>query len=260
MTIAELRKTRMAQGLSLTEISRRTRIGVAHLRKIEDGDFRSLPPGFYARAFVRAYVEAIGVDADVVLGELADELPATQAALAPHPESSARQPGLPWTDAAVLIPDARMQVLKQLLERHNDEVAGRSIESPARIAPGRGARRFAAATLDGFMLAMLYLAILGVTAAQCGVGLTTLVREAGPALFTVLGLITVMYVLMMGGVAGKTIGAMLLDVTLVEHPSRPLDLGAIARRSVDCVRADVRAATDVASLVDVLLGRLRKAA
>jgi len=43
MTIAELRRARMARGLSLTEISRRTRIGVGHLRKIDDGDLQGLP-------------------------------------------------------------------------------------------------------------------------------------------------------------------------------------------------------------------------
>jgi hypothetical protein len=110
------------------------------------------------------------------------------------------------------------------------------------------------------MLAALYLTILGVTAVQCGVSVMILVRQAGPALFVVLALITVMYVLMMGGIAGKTIGAMLLDVTLVEHPSRPLDLGTIARRSVDCVRADVRAAADVVTVIETLLGRAKRAA
>ena len=259
MSIAELRKTRMAKGLSLTEISRRTRIGILYLRHIEDGDFKALPPGFYARAFVRAYAEAVGVDADIVLGELADELPATQAALAPHPAAAER--GRPQADAAELIPDARMQVLKQLLDRHNASVAGRQIDSPARrVVARRGPRRFAAATVDGLMLASLYLAILALTAASCGVGMGVLVREAGVALFIVLGLITMMYVLLMGGVAGKTIGAMLLDVTLVEQPVRPLDLGSIARRSVDCVRADMAAAADVVSLVEVLIGRSRRAA
>src|SRR5262245_66421072 len=106
MTAAELRKTRMAQGLSLTEISRRTRIGVTHLRRIEEGDFKSLPPGFYARAFVRAYAEAIGVDADIVLGHLADHLPAAQASSSPHPTSPhVPQQSLPWADASDLLPD-----------------------------------------------------------------------------------------------------------------------------------------------------------
>ena len=267
MSIAELRKTRMAQGLSLTEISRRTRIGVSHLRHIEEGDFKSLPPGFYARAFVRAYVDAIGVDADIVLGELADQLPASQAASAPHPGPTNPQPALPWTDASHLIPDARMQVLKQLLRRHNEHVSTPATPvTPAAAADKsatgmpRGARRFLAASVDGLLLASIYLCVIGVTALLCGVAVTDLMRMAGVEVLTVLALITLLYVLLMGGIAGRTIGAMLLDVPLIERAGHPMDLGTIARRSVHCVRADVAAAADVGSLIEALLGRSHRAA
>ena len=261
MTAAELRKNRMAQGLSLTEISRRTRIGVTHLRRIEEGDFKSLPPGFYARAFVRAYAEAIGVDADIVLGTLADQLPASQSAHSPHPS---HQTTLPWADAADLIPNARMQVLKQLLERHNESVASaepvasqESVTAPTRA---RGPRRFLAASLDGLLLASIYLTVIGATAAFCGVGVRALLHASGFAVFTVLALITLLYVMMMGGIAGRTIGAMLLDVPLLEQSRSPLGLGAIARRSVDCVRLDVAAAADVVTLIPALLKSGRRAA
>jgi uncharacterized RDD family membrane protein YckC len=263
MSIAELRKNRMAQGLSLTEISRRTRIGVTHLRHIEEGNFKSLPPGFYARAFVRAYAEAIGVDADIVLGELSDMLPATQAATAPVPDSSPAGTALLQPDAAELIPDARMQVLRQLLDRHNDSVAvapSRPTALTATGLPRRGVRRFLAASIDGLLLAGIYLGVLVITAVFCRVTMTELVRVAGIQVFTVLALITVLYVMLMGGIAGRTIGAMMLDVRLLERAGRPLDLSAIARRSVDCVKADVVAATDVGSLIEAVLRRTRHAA
>ena len=265
MGIAELRKNRMAQGLSLTEISRRTRIGVTHLRHIEEGNFKSLPPGFYARAFVRAYAEAIGVDADIVLGELSEMLPATQAASSPVPDASPAGVALLRSDAAELIPDARMQVLKQLLDRHNESVCGLPAASGGAPAAGTVAlsgrgRRFFAASIDGLLLASIYLGVLVLTAAFCGVTMTELVRVAGIQVFTVLALITVLYVMLMGGIAGRTIGAMLLDVPLLERAGRPMDLGTIARRSVDCVKADVAAATDVGSLIEALLGRTRRAA
>ena len=263
MSIAELRKNRMAQGLSLTEISRRTRIGVTHLRHIEEGNFKSLPPGFYARAFVRAYAEAIGVDADIVLGELSDLLPATQAATAPVPDASPAGMASLRSDAAELIPDARMQVLKQLLDRHNESVSA-LLSAPAmagvRDAGARGLRRFLAASIDGLLLASIYLGVLVLTAAFCGVTMGELVRVAGIQVFAVLALITVLYVMLMGGIAGRTIGAMMLDVRLLERAHRPMDLGTIARRSVDCVKADVAAATDVGSLIEALLGRTRHAA
>src|SRR4029450_9456345 len=103
MTIAELRKARMARGLSLTEISRRTRIGVGFLRKIDDGDPQGLPAGFYARAFVRAYAEAVGLDGDLVVSRLAGQLPAADST-----PQEAGQATLPYADNAALIPDARM--------------------------------------------------------------------------------------------------------------------------------------------------------
>ena len=265
MTAAELRKNRMAQGLSLTEISRRTRIGVTHLRRIEEGDFKSLPPGFYARAFVRAYAEAIGVDADIVLGELAEQLPAAQSASSPHPAHPTHQGSLPWADAAELIPDARMQVLRQLLERHNETVVGpepaaAGAEAATPAPQARGPRRFLAASLDGLLLASIYLAVIGATAVFCGVSVRELLHVAGFAVFTVLALITLLYVMMMGGIAGRTIGAMLLDVPLLERSRSPLGLAAIARRSVDCVRADVAAAADVVTLIPALLKSGRRAA
>jgi transcriptional regulator with XRE-family HTH domain len=258
MTIAELRRIRMAKGLSLTEISRRTRIGVGYLRKIEEGEWSGLPPGFYTRAFVRAYAEAIGVDADVVLGTLADELPSAQAAGAPHPDAAT---GAARVASAQLIPDARMHLLKQILDRHNSLVKDTNRpETIARGASDRSGRRLVAASIDGLMLAALYVGVLVMTAFSCGLTIRELVSESGIAVFTVLALITLLYVFMMGGIAGRTIGAMLLDVPLGERPSAPLDLATIGRRSVRFLQADVSTAAEVVSLVAPLFTRARRAA
>jgi transcriptional regulator with XRE-family HTH domain len=256
MTLAELRRARMAQGLSLTEISRRTRIGVGHLRKIEDGDLKGLPPGFYARAFVRAYAEAVGVDSELVLGRLTDQLPAAETS-AVQPEQTA----LPYVDAASIIPNARMQVFKQLLERHDRRIqTDRHVRSTAMKAPARGPRRFLAAWVDLLLLATIYASVLAITAFACDVRITELVAVSGAEVFTVLALITMLYILLMGGIAGRTIGAMLLHVPLIEGPRRPLDLRAIVRRSFDCVRADVSAAAELASFVERIFVRARRAA
>ena len=255
MTIAELRRARMARGLSLTEISRRTRIGVGHLRKIDDGDLQGLPAGFYARAFVRAYADAVGLDGELVLSRLADHLPAVESTPA-----QAGQAALPYTDAAALIPDARMQVLKQLLERHDRGVeTDRQVRVAAADIP-RGSRRFLAAWVDGLLLATIYFTVLALTALTCGVSIVQLVDRSGLEVFAVLAIITLMYVLLMGGIAGRTIGAMLLDVPLMERPRHPLDLHAIARRSLDCVRADVVAAGELSAIVERIFGRTRRAA
>ncbi len=256
MTLAELRRARMARGLSLTEISRRTRIGVGHLRKIEEGDLKGLPPGFYARAFVRAYAQAVGVDSELLLGRLTDQLPAAET-IAAQPEQTA----LPYADASSIIPNARMQVFKQLLERHDRRIqTDHQVRSTAVGRRPRGSRRFLAAWVDGLLLATIYVSVLAITAFACGVRITELVAVSGAGVFTVLALITMLYILLMGGIAGRTIGAMLLHVPLMEGPSRPLDLHAIARRSLDCVRADVVAAAELASFVERLFVRTRRAA
>jgi hypothetical protein len=249
----------MAKGLSLTEISRRTRIGVAYLRHIEDGTLSGLPPGFYARAFVRAYAETIGMDADVVLGMLADDLPAAQAATAPHPGSS-HSVAPTATSAAELIPDSRMQVLKELLDRHNQRV--HTDPAPQRRSlrvPTGGARRLMAAMFDGLLLASLYLAVLAVTALACGVSIGQLVSGEGAAVFIVLGLITLLYVVLLGGIAGCTIGAMMLDVPLMDRTTQPLNVAAIARRSLRFLRADVEVAAEVVGLVETLIKSRRAA-
>ena len=208
------------------------------------------------------------MDADIILGELADRLPAAQAADAPHPTSRA-QGALPWSDAATLTPDARMQVLKQLLNRHNESVARQTqTQTPAQTGtpppaggtPERGERRVLAATFDGLLLCAIYLSVMDLTAITCGVSVRELLSISPLEVSTVLGLITALYLVLMGGVAGRTIGAMLLDVPLVERARRPLDLGAIARRSVDCVRADVAAAAAVVTSIPALITRSRRAA
>ena len=253
MTIAELRSIRTARGLSLTEVSARTRIGIGYLRKIEAGDLQGLPSGFYTRAFVRAYVEAIGEDPVAVMATLADELPKPAATEAAGDAPAMPQADPPLTDEPPVAPDARMQVVKKLLDRHDE----------AQRCGGEGRplpRRLLASSIDGALLATIYLAVVAVTAAYCGVSVPVLMRVAGLAVCTVLALITLFYILLMGGIAGSTVGAMVADVPLVARSSDPLDLGAIARRTVACLRADVSAAAEVRTLVEGILGRSRRAA
>jgi hypothetical protein len=153
-----------------------------------------------------------------------------------------------------------MQVLKQLLERHDRRVeTDRQVRVAAAGLAG-GPRRFLAAWVDGFLLAAIYFSVFALTAFMCHVHLVHVVEVAGLQIFALLAIITLLYVLLMGGIAGRTIGAMLLDVPLMERPRRPLDLHAIARRSLDCVRADVVAAGELTAVVERIFGRARRAA
>ena len=65
----ELKELRKERGIDLEEIHSRTKISVATLKAIEDGQFSQLPHT-YTRLFVRAYALEIGADADDTLRRL----------------------------------------------------------------------------------------------------------------------------------------------------------------------------------------------
>jgi len=52
---AELAQARERRGLSLTELSQRTKITVEALKAIERGDMAALPGGLYTRGFLRSF-------------------------------------------------------------------------------------------------------------------------------------------------------------------------------------------------------------
>jgi transcriptional regulator with XRE-family HTH domain len=63
----ELRRIRERRGLSLEEMSEKTKVGVAHYAALEAGDLSRWPSGIFRRAFVRSYATSVGLDPDEVL-------------------------------------------------------------------------------------------------------------------------------------------------------------------------------------------------
>lgn len=61
-----LRAVRESQGLDLSEVSQRTKIGVPHLRAIESDDFGALPALVYVRGFVGEVAKLLKLDAGQV--------------------------------------------------------------------------------------------------------------------------------------------------------------------------------------------------
>ncbi|AOM83125.1 helix-turn-helix domain-containing protein [Salisediminibacterium beveridgei] len=70
-----LQNARIEKGLTLDELQKKTKIQKRYLEAIEQGDFSKMPGDFYARAFVKSYCEVVGLSADQVFQEHADELP-----------------------------------------------------------------------------------------------------------------------------------------------------------------------------------------
>jgi cytoskeleton protein RodZ len=65
----DLRKAREDAGLSLPDLATRTRIPQRTLRAIEENDFNNIPPGIFARSFIRTYAREVGVDPDVAVAQ-----------------------------------------------------------------------------------------------------------------------------------------------------------------------------------------------
>jgi cytoskeleton protein RodZ len=66
-----LRRGREEKKLSLQEIADTTKIGMQQLRALERGDLQRLPAGIYRRAMVRQYAEAVGLNVEETLRDLA---------------------------------------------------------------------------------------------------------------------------------------------------------------------------------------------
>ena len=64
-----LRSERERRGISLETIASVTKVGADLWDGLERHDFSRWPTGIFARAFVRAYAKAVGLDADDVVNE-----------------------------------------------------------------------------------------------------------------------------------------------------------------------------------------------
>ncbi|WP_404452689.1 helix-turn-helix domain-containing protein [Virgibacillus necropolis] len=74
----KLKEARVAQNLSLESVQETTKIQKRYLVAIEEGNFNVLPGKFYARAFIKEYATAVGLDPNELLIEYKEEIPATE--------------------------------------------------------------------------------------------------------------------------------------------------------------------------------------
>jgi len=64
-----LRRERERRGISLEELAAATKVSVDLWEGMERNDFSRWPSGIFARAFMRDYARAVGLDADAVVDE-----------------------------------------------------------------------------------------------------------------------------------------------------------------------------------------------
>jgi transcriptional regulator with XRE-family HTH domain len=67
----ELRRARERKGLTLEQVSERTKVSVAHFAGLEHGDISRWPSGIFGRAFVRGYASAVGLDPEELVAAFA---------------------------------------------------------------------------------------------------------------------------------------------------------------------------------------------
>ena len=70
-----LRRRRMRSGLSLEDLSTRTKVSVELWDAMERNDFSRWPTGVAARSYIRSYAEAVGVDPEATVDEFCRLVP-----------------------------------------------------------------------------------------------------------------------------------------------------------------------------------------
>jgi cytoskeletal protein RodZ len=70
-----LRLERERRQISLTSIAENTKISRSLLEALERDDVSRWPTGIFRRSFLRAYAQAIGLDADEIVKEFAERFP-----------------------------------------------------------------------------------------------------------------------------------------------------------------------------------------
>lgn len=67
LTEPDLKSIRESKGFTLTDIYERTRISVANLEAIENGEFHRLPPPVFTKSFIKIYAKTLGVESSLTL-------------------------------------------------------------------------------------------------------------------------------------------------------------------------------------------------
>ena len=102
MSVSEMRRTRRGTGLSLDEVSKRSRIPVSLLRQLEWGYLRNWPQGLYGRTQLVRYARAAGLERQLVLD-----------AIWPLVLAQAAAPGAPLPSGSVGDPDSNPILIVQ---------------------------------------------------------------------------------------------------------------------------------------------------
>ena len=91
---ATLREARLRRGVDLAEVEDALRIRAKYLRALEEEQFHVLPGSAYARAFLRAYADYLGLDGQLYVDELVSRNALAEEPARPDVTPLERRP--PW--------------------------------------------------------------------------------------------------------------------------------------------------------------------
>ena len=212
-----LHRARVAKSMDLSRVSALTALSPHIVRKIDDGRFEELPGGLYARSYVRAFADAVGVKPEEALRDVEPLLPGAPDPLPTLREKSGPSPG-EWLVAEFRRLATRVPTRRPAAE--SDAVVGHY-----RPALQRGI----ASVLDALVLVGVGVTTATLTAWLCGVGVIVLLEEAGLALAAMLTVPVALYFFLFQGIGGRTPGATACGLPTRDEP-RELRLEIIATR------------------------------
>lgn len=165
----KLRSERERRGISLETIASVTNVGVELWHGLERNDFSRWPTGIFARAFVRDYARAVGLDSDEVVDEFCRLFPIgdRRASRVIRAQAELIGQSTEYQDEVSLIPGG--------VERR---ASGRVAAEQSRVTRARLAPRTVAAVLDAVSVVI-------------GASLITLVAPIG--FFASVGLVAIVY-------------------------------------------------------------------
>jgi hypothetical protein len=216
-TRKNLQRARVARSMDLSQVSAITALSPAIVRKIDDGRYEELPGGLYARSYIRAFAEAVGVSPDAALKEVETLLPGAPDPLPALREKSGQDPAERLRAFA-----CRCAARARAVTRRADEAA---LEHH-----GVDLRRAGAAVLDALVLVSVGVVTTLSTAWLCGVTFVEVLDQAGIALAAMLSLPVLLYFVLFQGIGGRTPGARLCGLPRHEEPGK-LRLDNIAARA-----------------------------
>jgi transcriptional regulator with XRE-family HTH domain len=202
-----LRLARLARGLTIESMAKRSGVRAEWLHAIDSGRFNDLPAGIYARSAMRAYAAALNLNVNEILRLSAPLLPSVEDPI----DAMRRLNGI-----ATAAPAAHP------VEKH-------SVTAP-------DWRVIAASTIDAGAMALGLLVLVTCTVAM-GLPMSVLDRTAAGPLFAVMLLVAVFYYVVFGGIVGRTVGEYVIAGGSSAEPAR-LNLHGVATRTREAILRD----------------------